>query len=94
MNFLLLWEKLRLQQATFHGLRIYVKFEGSVLKHAQSKDDLVKAADNGLKQIFDKKYANGLFEKRFKLESIVCAGLSFFGKECYLSMKLVKRSYI
>ena len=61
------------------------------LKHAQSKDDLVKAADNGLKQIFDKKYADGLFEKRFKLESIVCAGLSFFGKECYLSMKLVKR---
>ena len=64
------------------------------LKHAQSKDDLVKAADNGLKQIFDKKYADGLFEKRFKLESIVCAGLSFFGKECYLSMKLVKRSDI
>ena len=26
------------------------------------------------------------------VESIVCVGLSFFGKECYLSMKLVKRS--
>ena len=64
------------------------------LKHALSKEDLAKAAETGLKQIFDKKYADGLFEKRFKLESIVCTGLSFFGKECYLSMKLVKRSDI
>ena len=62
------------------------------LKHAKSKDDLVKEADNGLKQIFDKKYTDGLFAKKFKLESIVCVGLSFFGKECSLSMKFVKRS--
>ena len=62
------------------------------LKHALSKEDLAKAAETGLKQIFDKKYADGLFEKRFKLESIVCTGLSFFGKECCLSMRLVRRS--
>ena len=40
------------------------------LKHAQSKDDLVKAADNGLKQIFDKKYADGLFEKGLSLNQL------------------------
>ena len=62
------------------------------LKHAKAKDDLVKAANMGLNQIFDKKYADGLFAQMFKIESIVCVGLSFFGKECYLSMKLVKRS--
>ena len=62
------------------------------MKHAKAKDDLVKAANMGLNQIFDKKYTDGLFAQMFKIENIVCVGLSFFGKECYLSMKLVKRS--
>ena len=61
------------------------------LKCAKSVDELDKMADTGLKQIIEKKYAEGLLNKQFSISSVTCIGLSFCGKECRLACSLIKR---
>ena len=61
------------------------------LKCAKSVDELDKMADTGLKQIIEKKYAEGLLNKQFSISSVTCIGLSFCGKECRLACSQRKR---
>lgn len=61
------------------------------LKVCKSREKLEETALVGLNQIFDKKYDEGVFARKIKVQSIICAGLSFCGKDCYLVFKEVKR---
>ena len=57
------------------------------LKHSKNIDTLNEDSKKGLKQIFDKKYHLGLFEKHDTLKSISCIGLAFNGKQCAVACK-------
>ena len=61
------------------------------LKCAKCHEELDKMADTGLKQIIEKKYAEGLLNKQFSISSVTCIGLSFCGKECRLACCQRKR---
>ena len=61
------------------------------LKCAKCHEELDKMADTGLKQIIEKKYAEGLLNKQFSISSVTCIGLSFCGKECRLACSQRKR---